>query len=931
MGPVRRTIFMKRFLLFLLLLLSCPVLFSQSPQPDTQSSAPARGRLYGTVSDPDDAVIPEATITLRAAGNHSAVITAVTDGQGRYTLPSLAPGAYTLTAERKGFASFTNDKVVLAAGANLHLNIHLKIATEDQQVEVSDQADTLDPNNNAGGLTLKQKDVDLLPDDPTLLQQQLEAMSGSTQNQIYVDGFSGGTLPPKNMIREIRINQNPYSAKNDTDPIMGMIEIFTKPGTDTMHGSFYASGNSSGLNAPNPFYPNQPSYYNYNWDGTLSGPINKRSSYFIEANRYLSATNQLIAAETLDSNFNQVPVNQALPQTRSSIGFNPRYDLQAGKSTLSIRYTFYRSTQNNGGTGSFSLASQGFDSDTLYQGFQISNSQNFGNRIINDTRFQYTRSRASQNPYSTAPSLFVSGAFNGGGSPSGRSQNNTDRYELQNYLSFSIGKHFLNVGARLRSLRNAVNSGANFSGQYTFFSLDAYRITLEGIQNHLTPQQIRESGGGASQFSLTAGTPSVAVNMTDVGFFYQDDWRLKPTLTLSYGIRYELQNHISDHADIGPRFGFAWRVGPKKSPFTLGGGTGFFYHRFPATSILNAIRQNGTTQQQYVINSPDFYPNIPPPASLGTQVTPTIYQISPNYRAQDVYVADIDISHSLTSHGRVSLNYWYARGMHDPLIRNVNAPLPGTYNPADPTSGVRPYGGTRNIYQYDSGGLSHYYRLMPNVSYFNKGFSIFASYQLVWDTANTDQGAFAANGYNINLDKGPAWLDIRHTLYAGGGVPLPFHFSTNFYLQARSAPPFNITVGQDLNGDSQFNDRPTFATDLTRPSVVATKWGTFDTAPIPGQQVIPYNYGRAPGSFINYLQLNRVWSFGPEQHVPRPPGTKGPLPRKYSLSFNVSVFNVFNHPSLAPPSGILSSPIFGRSVNTSGSSRSINLQTRFFF
>jgi hypothetical protein len=280
--------------------------------------------------------------------------------------------------------------------------------------------------------------------------------------------------------------------------------------------------------------------------------------------------------------------------------------------------------------------------------------------------------------------------------------------------------------------------------------------------------------------------------------------------------------------------------------------------------------------------------------------------------------------------GRLSVNYWYARGIHDPLIRNINAPLPGTYDPSDPNSGVRPHGGTNNIYQYDSAGLSRYYRLMPSFFYTNsKGVFITANYQMVWYTTDASGGSFPSNQYNIAVDKGPGYLDIRHRITVGGSVPLPLHFSTSFYLFANTDPPFNIVVGQDLNGDSIFNDRPSFATDLTRPSVVATKWGTFDTAPLPTQRIIPYNYGRAPGTVSTSLILTRNFNFGPEQK--RAPGAKGPALRKYSLGLTAVTSNVFNHPNLAPPNPTLGSPLFGQSQNIAGSPRQILFQTSFRF
>ena len=129
---------------------------------------------------------------------------------------------------------------------------------------------------------------------------------------------------------------------------------------------------------------------------------------------------------------------------------------------------------------------------------------------MNETRFQYIRSRSRQSPYSTAPSLAVQGAFNGGGSSTGHYQNNQDSYEFQDYVSLAARQHYLNFGLRLRSTRNANSTAANFNGQYTFPSIDAYQITEQGLQQHLSPAEIRAAGGGASQFTLTAGNPSVA-------------------------------------------------------------------------------------------------------------------------------------------------------------------------------------------------------------------------------------------------------------------------------------------------------------------------------------------------------------------------------------------------------------------------------------
>ncbi|HET6215805.1 MAG TPA: TonB-dependent receptor [Acidobacteriaceae bacterium] len=898
-----------------------------------------QGHLAGRVADPSDALIPGASVTIHLLKSGVERTTA-TDKVGRFQFENLPFGQYTINIRRDGFAEFRGKFTLTAEKVSANLDARLKIATDEEQVDVDTRTDTLDPNNNPDGITLKGKEIDQLPDDPNVLSQELNGLSGSAQSTIYVDGFSGGQIPPKNMIREIRINQNAYSAKNDTDPIGGLIEIFTKPGTDKLHGYFSVFGNDSALNAKNPFYPDQPGYHSYASYGNLSGALTKRSSYFVTGDQAVIDTNQTISAEILDANLNQVHFTQALPSKQPSFYLNPRFDFQLTKNdTLSFRYQISHSTQNNAGESGINLASRGYNSKTVYQTLQLINSQTIGTKIVNETRFQYVRSRTSQNPYSTALSIAVQGAFNDGGSPSGHSQDNQDRYEFQDYVSVAPHNHYLNLGVRLRSVRDANNSSANYNGQYTFPTLDAYQITEQILQAnpHTDPAaldpQIRAAGGGASQFSITAGNSSVAVAMTDLGLFYEDDWKWKPNFTLSYGVRYEAQNYISDHRDFAPRLGFAWNFGPKKSPFSLGGGNGLFYHRFPASSIMNAERQNGVNQQRYVQLNPATFPNIPDLSTLSAQVASSTYQINPHYRAEVVYVASINLSHPLFKQGRASVNYWYARGMHDPLIRNINAPLPGTYDPSDPSSGVRPYGGTNNIYRYDSAGLSRYYRLMPSFTLHNsKGASLSVNYQLVWYTADADPGnagGFPSNQYNISVDKGPGYLDTRHNISAFASLPLPWHFSTNFYVFGNSPAPFNIVLGQDLNGDSIFNDRPAFATDLSRPSVVKTQWGTFDTDPLPTQTIIPYNYGRAPGRVNDGIMITRNFSFGPEQKAA--PGAKGPLPRKFTLGISAISQNPLNHMTLGTPNPTLGSPLFGQSLNISSSPRELEFQTNLRF
>ena len=180
--------------------------------------------------------------------------------------------------------------------------------------------------------------------------------------------------------------------------------------------------------------------------------------------------------------------------------------------------------------------------------------------------------------------------------------------------------------------------------------------------------------------------------------FYQDDFKLKPYFTLSYGLRFESQNWISDHNDWAPRLSLAWAPAGAKAKTVIRAGYGWFYDRFGYFNVLNAVRQNGVTEQQYVVQNPTFYQNAPSANTLSSlsAVSPTIVQISPQLKASLNMQAAAGFDHQFGKIATASVTYVNSRGVHQYLSDNVNAFLPGTYNIATGT-GVRPNGINENI------------------------------------------------------------------------------------------------------------------------------------------------------------------------------------------------------------------------------------------
>ena len=958
----------------------------------------ATGTLRGQITDPSGAAIVGGSVQAIAADGSAA--TGKSGRDGNYEIKGITPGTYTILIQVAGFNDFEKDNVAITASQIAVVNAPMVIAGEKQQVVVNESTNgtTLDvnPENNAGALILKGKDLDALSDDPDELQAELQALAGPSAGpnggQIYIDGFTGGQIPPKASIREIRINQNPFSAEYDKLGY-GRIEIFTKPGTDKFHGQILADGNDSAFNSRNPFAVSEPPYHTTFFSGNVSGPITKKASFFLDVERRDIDNVNVINAEILGANLVPSFLSQSLenPSTRTTI--SPRIDWQLSPSnTLVARYRFVRSTKDNQGVGQFNLASQGYNETDTENVAQITDTQVISNRTVNETRFQFTLDQDNQISQNFQPTLNVLGAFTGGGNDQGSIFDNEKLYELQNYTSMSLGKHSLKFGARFRFYAVSNSTNSNFNGTYTFSSLAAYQTTVRGLAAGETPEQIRAAGGGASQFAINSGTPLINLTQYDLEPYVQDDWHMRPSMTLSLGLRYETQSNISDHKDFAPRIGFAWGLGKNGkagAPKTvIRAGFGIFYDRFLDEYVEDAERLNGVTQQEFDVNLPNFYPAIPPASTLGSSRSiPTVDRLDPHLRAPYTIQSAAGVERQVTKYATVAVTYINSHGVHQLLSRNINAPLPGTYDPTDPTSGVRPFGELENIYNFESDGLFNENQLITNFTLrVGSKLSLFGYYALTYADSNTAGAtSFPANQYDLAANYGRAAFDVRNRLFIGGTYALPYGIRLSPFIIATSGSPFNITIGQDINGDSIFNDRPAFAGSRTPGADLRdTAFGDFNLAPVGDEDLIPPNFGTGPGQFTMNLRVSKTIGLGKKSEAggaagdngggsggrggaggggggrggggapggglgPRglsgggggsPFGLGGSSGRRYGLTFSVSARNIFNNVNVGPLVGNLDSPLFGRANALGGlfaggpsssANRRVDLQMTFSF
>ncbi len=890
--------------------LACMALACAMSAFGQSSGQGATGSIHGRVVDPSGAVIPGATVVAtttagKVAGN------ATSDPVGNYAIQGLPPGTYGVTATAPGFAAFAVPGIVVTAGRAQTVNAKLQIEVQQQQVEVQAESNTVStsPESNVNAVVIKGSDLNALSDDPDELQNELEALAGPAAGpnggQIYIDGFTGGQLPPKSSIREIRVNQNPFSAEYDRLGY-GRIEIFTKPGTDKLHGDFEAQGNDSAFNTQNPLLVGvpEPSYDSWNLHGSAGGPLSRTTSYFVSAFARQQQNENVVEAEnpasiTLnpDGSINEVPVNEAFGNPVSRLDISPRLDFQLGESnTLTVHevYNLSKSTNSIGSTG-LTLPEHATNTNDQENAVQISDSWVLSKNLVDDIRFQYRRIRDYSASISNLPSYSIQEQFSDGGNPQQTVIDHENDLELQNYFSGVEGAHSLNFGTRVRAYPDVNYTTGGSNGAYIFSSANSFLGCYSTPPGATPPPTCVPQ-----QYSYTKiNNPSASVTLFDAALFYQDDWKVKPQFTFSYGARWETQNWISDKDDWAPRLSFAYALGRNsgRQPKTVvRAGYGWFYQRFTVANgfganvpyVINTIHENGSNEQQFIQTSGivfNQYSTTPLTSSTAGSATgrnaPTFYTIAPRFHASNDMEAAIGIDRQVTRSITGNVTYIFSQGIHQYFTDNLSAaaeyPLADAL--ADVYPATAPSAPPTNNLQYQSGGFYREHQVMATLRVTYPRFSFFTNYtysDALGDTSGVSSVPSVSS--DPGLDFGRTAFDIRNRFMLFGNFMLPWAVSMSPMVVVNSGTPFSITTGSDLTGNNQFNARPTYAASCSEPNAIATQWGCFDAypyglqatsgAPIEpyaaGEKIVPVGSGTGPSNVSLNMRLSKVIGIGPK-------------------------------------------------------------------
>ena len=843
----------------------CCVLLASSFTVFAQSVAAVRGQ----VVDDTGAVISGARVALVSADGKKRTTTA--NASGEFTIPNVSPGTYMLNVEFKGFESYAEENLQIPAASPLKITLTVASIKAETTVTADSTGINVEPDQNMSAIVLDEKMIqDLLPDNEDEMLEFLQALAGPAAGgvsggqdgpQIYIDGFPGGRLPPRESILQIRINQNPLSAEY-ARPGVGRIEIITKPGTEQWHSSVGFNFRNSALDARNAFALLTPDLFSRRYSFTLSGPIiKKRMSFFFNGEERAVDSDAIVNAITLNG-----PFILNTPSTNE----NRFYGLRIGamldrRNSLNLGHNYHESERISNG-GGFTLPDRGTTTDNTNHTFTLSETFVVNARLIHETRLRWQHEITNSVARTPGVAINVLDAFSSGGATCCPSTSRSDQLDFQDYLTFTLKKHTLRGGFQLQYQNNRDLSSNNFNGTYTFSSLAQYAAAV--AHAHVDPSDPTSPLVRATQFTINIGNPLFRYNQYEASFFVQDDIRYRSNLTISAGLRYEFQSHLQDKLNIAPRLGIAWS--PTKKTVVRAGG-GLFFNRLGASLYENTLRYDSASLESIIIRNAIFNPTDPLGANPGSTTQPTqrfVRTLDPTLQAPYTIYTQSSIEHQFPWGITGSLTNIYARGVHFFRSRNINAPLPDTLVRPDPAEG--------NVYNLESTANSRYNGfLFRGDRRFGRNFSLFVNYTLSWTRSDADGAqSLPANSYDLHPEWGPAYTDRRHFINILGSINLPHGFRLTPFILASSGGPFNITTGQDNNLDTVINDRPGISrnSDLPAslypliPNTCISNCGVGQT-PVLLRNFLKTNYPNGvhavnPGSFNVNLSVAKTFTFG---------------------------------------------------------------------
>ncbi len=829
---------------------------------DAPPKVPASS-LAGTVFDASGAAIAQAQVSLLASGD-KAVAQTTTDSAGSFHFDNVAPGNYILEFHAEGFRD-TRVNTTLAARRRSPLRVTLQIAVRSETVTVATGISvpfvSTESSENQNATLIDRNALDRVPvfdqDYVTTMSRFLDDNATGTNGvTLVVNGIeANGPGVTPSAVQEVKINNNPYSARFSR-PGRARLEIVTKSGTPSYHGSLNFLFRDSVFDARNAFAIAKPPERRQYYEGSVTGPIgqSKRTSFLLALDEDLQDQQAIIDPEAVAAaeSLGLGPVSQTIPNPTHHFFGSGRifHDLSNGDQFW-IGYSYEHRSVKNQSVGGTILPSAGTDTRFLEHEVNVSHLHQFSPHWLNQLRFLFGHYDNSVSSIGVDPQLTVSGLFTAGG---GQADSRRTEYHFDgtDFATYASGKHQLSFGIDIPDIsRRGLDDFTNRAGTYTFASSTDF------------------AAGTPTTYVLQAGRGHLVFLERVICAFVEDNIRLAPNFSLYLGVRYYSQNYFHDvPTDFAPRVGFAYAP-TANSKTVIRGGAGVFYDRTGPGPIGDLLHFNGVNLLRFIVDQPLVsYPINP---GVLSRVPTSLVTLDPRLRIPYTLQYSIGIERQVTAKSTASAVYIGNRGINSFRSVDANAPVlvAGNYVRPNPTVG--------QVRQIQSEGYLKGNAL--ELTFRGKPSKYFAG-QVQYTLSRTDNNTsgitfFPVNSYNPSADWGRSDNDRLHKFdLLASSQPTRF-FTLGVGLSLYSGKPVTITTGADNNHDGIINDRPA---------------------------VVPRNTMHGPG--LIGLDLNLSHDF---------PLSKQKKEAKV-ISVSLNSFNVLNHPNYITYIGTISSPLFGRPV-----------------
>jgi hypothetical protein len=820
------------------------------------------GSIRGTIQDPSGALISGAHVTAKniATGFERSATTA---SDGAFEVPLLLPGQYQIDVTANGFAPFNQTGIVVEISKTSTLDLKLVVAAAQQTVTVQADANILNtttPEVSADMNSLAMEDMPLTTRNTFNLAlfgpgyngrrddefgNPTFAFGGLQRKAFLIDGIDNsqrggpgrlGIFAPET-VQEVRVLANSMDAEYGRT-VGGMISMVTRGGTNDVHGEGLVLLRRPGLVA-RPSLAATKSFEQWaTYSANVGGPIIKNKLMYYVSGEY--EPYDYPRAVTIS------PANAAaLNLPASDLGSSPfkqRFQTFLGRldyrindhNSVYVRYNSYWDPSKYNTSGGLEVTSADNNFDDRNQAWASQLTSVLTPDSVNEFRFGSLEREFFRPPVSgmLGPTISISSVASLGTDSSADQYYLEHQYDFVDGISWRSGRHLFKFGFDISTIH--VISQDRLTETFTFSNLTNYLNTINHVVNPATG-----TTNWYTQLVQAFGNNRADHTTNSYNFYAQDRFQITPSLTLSYGLRYEFLNYPaldpnaplpnsrsvrSDPADWAPRFGFAWRLGSRT---VVRGGFGVFYDTLNLRLLSQVIRQNGANVLSYTITpstpGAPIFPNLLP-SPAGTLSKPNVTTFSPDFKQLRTQQANLQIEQALSSDFSITVGVQYYGGRHIPVLLDVNlGPPVGTLADGRPvfSNANRPSTSFNQIMQLSSVANSLYYGGFVAIEKrFSRDFQFMASYTLghAFNTNDStgDSGSNVTDSTNLGRDYGPSSSDQRNR-FVLEGVWQPrvrnafldgWMIAPNVTLA--SGFPINVVQGSDLNGDGINNDRPLF-------------------------------------------------------------------------------------------------------------------------